>query len=496
MTLAITARLARALEQAIPIYRVRRQPESSDAEDAAAPPPTTNGVGIRKLVLTAASWSMGGYAAGQVLRIAGNLLLTRVLAPDLFGLAAVATMVSVLVALLSDIGLHQAVIRSPKGELQRFLDTAWTIQIVRGFLIWFVSILIGFGIGYIASRGWVAAHSVYANPQLPLIIIGSGLGFAISGFQSTNYISHQRNLGLSRLTKIELICQAVGIVTAVVLAWLTQSVWAVVISSLVSSLLGAILSHTWIPGPRNSFRMNREDAREIFLFGRWIMFSSFFTVFSANGDRILLGNWASSTTFGLYGLALNLVGMIEGIGGRLYGAVGTPTLSKIARERPERLRSAYLRLRAPFDIFYIGCAGLLFGCGQTIIDILYDHRYAAAGSMLQILSFSLLMARFGIMTSVYIAVGEPRNVGILNCVKAGLLFTVVPLCYWLFDFQGALWAIALYTLPTVPLILFFNMRHKLNNLMFEIGVLLVWPVGYAAGLMISKVAGHLFAAVM
>jgi O-antigen/teichoic acid export membrane protein len=242
--------------------------------------------------------------------------------------------------------------------------------------------------------------------------------------------------------------------------------------------------------------MDREDAREIFLFGRWIMFSSFFTVFSANGDRILLGNWASSTTFGLYGLALNLVGMIEGIGGRLYGAVGTPTLSKIARERPERLRSAYLRLRAPFDIFYIGCAGLLFGCGQTIIDILYDHRYAAAGSMLQILSFSLLMARFGIMTSVYIAVGEPRNVGILNCVKAALLFTVVPLCYWLFDFQGALWAIALYTLPTVPLILFFNMRHKLNNWMFEIGVLLIWPVGYTAGLMISKIAGHLFAAVM
>jgi O-antigen/teichoic acid export membrane protein len=490
MTKARAVRLARTLEQSLPA-NWRRTPELAISGPSVPLQEAKVGTGIRKLVLTAVTWSMGGYVASQFLRIAGNLILTRVLTPDLFGIAGVATMVSILVALLSDIGLHYAIIQSSKGDQQRFLDTAWTIQVIRGFFIWVACSVIAIGLGYIAGEGWLPSGSVYATPELPLVIIVASFGAAISGFQSTKYVTNYRNLGLSRITQIDLCCQFVGILTAVILGWLTQSVWAFVASNLLSVLLSTTLSHTMLPGPMNRFRVDREHALEIFRFGRWIMFSSFFTIFSANGDRILLGNWASSTAFGLYGLAFNLVAMLDGVGGRLYGSVTTPTLSKIARENPERLRDTYLRLRAPLDILFLGGAGMLFGCGQTVVDILYDNRYAAAGPMLEILSFGLFMSRFGVMTSLYIAMGQTRNVGILNCTKAILLFTLVPSCYWLFGFEGALWAIALHALPTLPLILYLNSRHRLNSWIFESSVLLIWPLGYAAGLFISKVASYL-----
>ena len=38
----------------------------------------------------------------------------------------------------------------------------------------------------------------------------------------------------------------------------------------------------------------------------------------------------------------------------------------------------------------VGFAGFLFAVGPCIISILYDSRYSAAGSMIQLLSFSLI----------------------------------------------------------------------------------------------------------
>lgn len=448
--------------------------------------------GIRRLVLTAASWSMGGYVVGQLLRTGSNLILARLLAPEIFGIAAVAAMVNLFVVLLSDIGLHQAVIQSPRGDEQKFLDTAWVMQIIKGFLVWAGCIVVAILLGYVAEHGWVPAQSVYAAPELPLVVVVSSFGMVISGFQSTKLVSSYRQLGLNRVMMIEFYSQIGGIIVGIFLAWLTRSVWACISFGLVSALITTILSYTLIPGQSNRFRIDRVSALELLRFGRWIMFSSFFTILAGNGDRILLGNWASSHTFGLYTLAFALVAMLDGVGTRLYGSVGTAVLSKIVRENPDGLRRFYLRLRAPFDVLYLFGAGLIFASGQLVIDMFYDDRYALAGPMLEILSFSLIMARFSGMSSVYLALGEPRNNGILNLSKAVLLFVSVPICHYFFGFEGALWAIALHALPTLPLIFFYNARRKLNSVVFELVVLLAWPLGYGAGYFASQAIAHFY----
>lgn len=439
---------------------------------------------------------MGGYAVSQVLRIGSNLLLARLLAPEVFGLAAVAAMVALIVALLSDIGLHQAVIQNARGDEPEFLDTAWVMQIIRGMLIWIGCIAVAMAIAYMAAHEWVSASSVYAAPQLPMVIIVSSFGVVITGFQSTKYLTSYRQLGLNRITMIELYGQIGGTLVGIVLAWLTHSVWACIAIGLTAAMIVTLLSHVWLPGRENRFRMDRDSALELLRFGRWLMVSSFFTILAVNGDRILLGNWSNSHTFGLYTLAFSLVAMLDGVGARLHASVGTPILSKIAREDRQGLRAFYLKLRAPFDLFYLCCAGGIFACGQLIVDVLYDSRYAGAGAMIQILSFSLITARFGIMTSVYVAIGEPRYVGILNFVRAALLFIAMPLCYWLFGFNGALWAIALYALPTIPLIFIYNSRHRLNSFTFELLVLLAWPVGYWLGHLVLETAARFYGAVL
>ena len=70
---------------------------------------------LRKRVLLAGALNIGSIVASQVIRLGGNLIITRLLLPEMFGLMAIATTVSVLLLLLSDVGLRQNIIQSPEA---------------------------------------------------------------------------------------------------------------------------------------------------------------------------------------------------------------------------------------------------------------------------------------------------------------------------------------------------------------------------------------------
>jgi len=76
--------------------------------------------------------------------------MTRLLIPDMFGIMAIATMVPVILTLLSDVGLHQNIVQSRRGDDPAFLDTVWSVQIVRGFVLWAIALLVSAAL-YFAS---------------------------------------------------------------------------------------------------------------------------------------------------------------------------------------------------------------------------------------------------------------------------------------------------------------------------------------------------------
>ncbi len=446
---------------------------------------------LKSMILRAAGWTVGGMAAGYVLRIASNLIMTRILVPEMFGIMAVSTVILIIVNLLSDVGLRQSIIQSPKGDLPVFLNTAWTLQVIRGVVIWLACLLVALALYAANNRGMIPADLVYATPELPLVLAASSFSSVITGLQSTKAISRDRHLDLRQITYIELISQAVGLAITITLGLMTRSIWSFVIGSLASCVVSTALSHFWLSGAPNRLLIDRESARELIQFGRWILISSLFSVLAQNGDRVLLGAWISPVLLGIYVLAYNLISMIEGAGGRLFWSVSTPAFSHVVRDDPSRLKDVYFKFRLPMDLAFVASAGLLYGAGQSIIDIMYDSRYAQAGAIVQVLSFSLLISRFTVAYTVYIALGVPRNLTVLNICKAISMFVVTPLAQLFFGFEGTLWAIALHGLPTIPIIFFMNRQFGLNDFIYEAKVLLIWPVGLALGMGFAYAANSL-----
>ena len=438
---------------------------------------------LKRRILNASAWTVAGYGSALVLRLLGNLIIARLLAPEAFGIMAVATSIQLVIALTGDIGLRQAVIRSPNIREPRFLHTAWTVQILRGLSIWIFCVIAAAGLSTLDRLGIITENSVYGNKVLPAIVAVTSFSIVIDSLQSMRVMTMGRDLSLARLTIIDLGQMVVGLCVSVVLAWFTGYVWCFVASSIAGSIVNTAAGHLWLKGAPDRIAWDRAALNELMQFGKWASISSFVGIIASQGNRLLLGIWLTPTNLGLFSIASNLSSVVDGIGGRLFGAVSLPALSEIVHEQPHRLREVFYRMRWGADAAYVASAGFLFASGNSIVALLYDPRYAEAGPMLQLLSFYLLFSRYGIVQDVYIALGKANYLTAINITKLISLFVVVPLLYYFYGQTGAIIGAGLYLISIVPLIFWLNRSYSLNNFRFEILILGLWPIGWGAGLL-------------
>jgi O-antigen/teichoic acid export membrane protein len=436
---------------------------------------------LKERALRAVKWSFLGYGLGQIIRLGTNLVMTRLLLPEMFGVMSIAGMVTIILALLSDVGLKQNIVQSRRGDDAAFLDTAWVVQIIRGFMLWSIALLICVGLHVAKAHGLLAEHTVYASPILPLVLAISSFSAVISGFQSTKLALAQRTFEQKRLNMIALISQITAVFVMVPFGLVEPTIWVLVTGGLVSSLTTTVLSHTWMSGHPNRFRMERAALRELIEFGKWVMISSAVSVLAFNGDRLLLGAYVGADTLGYYAIAVLIVGAIQSANSRFANMISLPALSEIARNERGRLREIYYKLRMPADLLLLFLAGFLYAAAPLIIRLLYDPRYAPTGEMLRVLALSFVAMRFDVAQQVYAALGITSRLSVINTVRFVALYALVPPLFHVGGVRAAIWGIALHALTTVPFIFHYNARLGLNDFKREFLVLSVLPVGWLIG---------------
>jgi len=444
---------------------------------------------LKQRVLRAGGWSVAGHGLSQAIRLGNSLIMTRLLAPEMFGVMAIAIMVTMILSMLSDIGISQNIIQSKRGDDPTFLDTAWVIQIARGVLLWLIAIALSVTLHFANRGGMLPLNSVYASEMLPFVIAVSSFQAVISGFQSTKMATAYRRFDQRRLIFIELISQLTGLIVMMVIGVMNPSIWALVAGGLVLSLMTTILSHTLLSGHPNRFLWEKDALRELVGFGKWIFVSSAVYILAVSGDRLLLGGFVGADVLGLYAIAALIVRSIEAGLSRLLMTVSLPALSEIARNEPSRLREVYYKLRVPCDLAFLFLTGLLFAAGQLVIDLLYDPRYSAAGDILQVLALSLFTARYGVAQQVYLAMGIPRYLAVINFVRFVSIFALVPALYYLAGTHAAIWGIALHALATIPFVFAFNAQLGVNDFRRELIVLVALPVGFLCGSALKLIWG-------
>jgi len=440
---------------------------------------------MKRRALHAGAWTLIGYGVGQALRLGSNLIMTRLLVPEMFGVMAIANIILYGLALFSDFGLGQSIIQSRRGEEPLFLNTAWVVQIIRGGVLCLVALLIALGLSIAHKYHLLPPDSVYAHPSLPPIILALALSPLISGFESNKLALARRKLELGLVTQIELASQFSALCCMLAWAWVDRSIWALVAGALVSIAVRVILSHTLLHGPKNGIAWDRECFREIIGYGKWIFLSSILGFLLASGDRLMLGGLVDAKVLGLYSIAYLMVSSIQQVVGKLIDNISFPLLSEVIRDTPDQACSKYYKLRLPVDIFLLLLTGILFFSGHVIINFLYDGRYAAAGPMLQILSVALFENRFGVTGQYYMAKGVPRVLIPLIGSRILPLYILLPLAFKYYGFDGALWVIATNSFFSIPVTYYYK---KVNGILDVKRELIVLPALLVGGLIGKGIA--------
>jgi O-antigen/teichoic acid export membrane protein len=426
----------------------------------------------------------------MVLRLGSNLLMTRLLVPEMFGVMSVASTVMIGLAMFSDFGLRQSVVQNVRGGDPTYLNTAWRIQILRGVLLWLVALCISILLG-LAQNGVLSKDSVYAAPSLPPIIAALSFSAVIGGLTSTKILEANRGLTLGLITRIEISTQVVGLACMVSWVVFDRSVWALVAGSLGATLARTMLSHAWLPGSNNSWEFDKVAALEIFHMGKWIFLASILGFLVNSGDQLLLAGLVNPTIFGLYVIASLYIGAIDGVLARLMGDISFPALSEIVRERPRELKEKYYEFHRVIAAVAYSVSGFLIAFGQSLIGILYDARYQYSGRILQIIAVILLTVPFRLATQSFLALGLPKLQSHVTLVRLISLVLLTPVGFHFFGLIGALCAIVFSHFAYIPLIISYNVKHKLFDMKREIILFALVPAGYGIGIVCSTMVEKL-----
>ena len=432
-----------------------------------------NKLTLRQRVFKSSSWTLVGYGMNQALRLGGNLILTRLLFPEAFGLMAIIQAVGFGVHMLTDVGVGPSIVQKAQGNDPDFLNTAWTIQIVRGLLVCIVLCALA-----------IPMAKLYNEPLLASMIPFLGLNTIIYGFNSTKLHTAQRNLEVSRLTQIEVGTYALGLLCTIFLAWWLQSVWSLVWGSLFTVVLKMIASHLLLHGMKNKFAWNREALDHLVGFGRWIMLNSALGFLSIEGARLLLGALLDMRQLALYTLASTMNLMLWQAVQQLAGRVFFPAYSEAYRKSPDTFSNVLFKSRLILTLPTWALAIFFVFFGSQVMGFLYDQRYQGSGIMLeQLAAGTLVSCIWGSYAGVLLALGKASTATVLLATQILCQVGAIFAGYQYWGGAGIVVGVAAANWIMFPVNAFVMHRAGLWQPKFDLGmlaasaliVLYAWP---------------------
>ncbi|MGE0465680.1 MAG: lipopolysaccharide biosynthesis protein [Steroidobacteraceae bacterium] len=340
-------------------------------------------------------WVGASNLIGSILNGARSIVLARLLTPDMFGLMGLAGIAIRAIETVTRPGVSQALIARQSG-FDEAASTAFTMLVLRGLLL---AVILA------AAAPWVAAF-YEADVLQPMLQVLAAV-FVIGGLANISTIARQKDLDFRQLTYLGLATSIAGTIVTIVAAFWLRSVWALVIGQLATSGVNSLLSYFFIGG-RPRLGWNREIARELLAYGKFITGSSIVLFIAMELDSAVIGKLLGIEQLGFYTLAFTIANIATANLSKMASNIMMPAYSKLQDDRPA-LQRAYLRtLSLVMFIVLPASAGLLLAA-EPLLVVVYGGKWLPAVLPLQILAvFGLMRALAAFSGYMFEGIGLPK----------------------------------------------------------------------------------------
>lgn len=421
-------------------------------------------------------WIITGFGMGQILRLVANVALAAILFEEAFALMAVVSAVMLGLAMFSDIGLQTNVVQNPHGDDPEFVNTAWTLQLIRGICLFLIALMLAWPLSRFYGANDPKAYELLF--LIPIVALTS----LIDGFQSAKLMTAAREMKIKEVILIDFVTGPFNVAMMLLLAWYMRSVYALAIASVLSTALHAVLSYSMLNGAPSRFRWNPTVVRTIISFGKWVFLSTLFTFLALQVDRLSMARLFPLAEVGVYSIAASLAVIVPTLVGRLQWSVLFPWYSRML-EQGMLLPTAFTRTRMATMTLSTYLCVLLVAGAASFFELAYDQRYTMGGVLLPVLAigawFNCLENMYG---SAFVASGRPKWTAMTNASKvATFILLLIPLSLFHLDIAAAAVFLSASEVIRWLMCLWLGRRLGLRNARSELGMLLFFLLVSSAG---------------
>lgn len=375
------------------------------------------GSGPRAKIARASMALCIGMISGRGARFVRYMILTRILAPDQFGLMAIIMFVTMAFEAFTEVGLKESVIQNKRGANREYLNVVWWMQAIRGFCLFAIAML---------AVPWIS--SFYGKPELLTLLQVCFLSLLFRGLISPRAHVLEREYKFGRAVFLSQGSSILGTIITLGLALVVRNVWVLVVGFVAESAIRSLFSYILVPFmPR--FNVDRESLAELLTFARRMFGLPILTMIAFGADVLVLGKVVTEEQLGMYSLAATLAYLPIDI----FGQVIYPILLPVFAEKQDDknfLCQAVLQITRGIALFGVPLVGFIVSCASGILLLAYGPVYIAVTIPLGILSLQILAQTEGaILASIYFAVGKPhlhrRFVTLRAVIIVGLIYPAV-----------------------------------------------------------------------
>ena len=394
---------------------------------------------LSKKVREGALWMTAASICAKGLNIISAIILARLLAPEDFGLMAIAMAIITFSQGTTSTGFEAALIQK-QDRPEDFLNTAWTFELARHLILFLII--------FLAAPLFA---SFFNEPRAVAILRVIALSLVFQGLRNIGVVYFKKNLDFKKQFVMEIVPLIAYVCVVIPLAFSLGNVWALVSASLMTSLATCFISYVMHHyRPRLDFSIKRVG--NLFNFGKWILGTSILVMIKQQGMTMFVGKFFGIPILGFYNRAGVFSSMIFQQVSEVVWKVGYPAYSQL-QNNPERFKQAYLKTLQLLTFIGIPMAGGLFVLSRDFVHLFLTDKWLPIVPLMQILCLQAILNFINTPAGiVFPALGIPSiNTKISTLGVIILVILVYPLSSrW--GVAGVVASLLLSTLITSPIV--------------------------------------------
>lgn len=426
-------------------------------------------------VANAGLWAFTMRTTFRLAQIIKWAILGRLLSPDDFGLMAIATITLGLLEVFSQTGYRQALVQR-KEEIEDSIDTAWSVDVVRGIVVAAVAVL---GAPLIAD--------FFNQPEAESIIRVMALVVLINGFTNMAIVQFDRDLRFDLVFRFEVAQRMTEVVVSIGVAVVWPSVWALVIGA-IAGAIGRVTASFLLAPRMPRFSIVRDKASQLYRYGRWIYATNVLFYLTGEVDDVLVGRKLGAQALGLYRMSFTISQSVVTEIAQTLNQVMFPAMSRIQGEK-DRLVTALSMSTHGVSFFAFPLSAIFVVAAVPIVNVLLGSQWLGMTGALQILAVSgSVRLLSSLATVMFQSGGDPHLPTWFSAVKLTVLLAVIFPLIDQFGIEGAAWASLIASTATLIPVSVFVWRYSPPAFPHYLGSI-GWPL-----LNTVVMAGAMFAA--